>query len=320
MKIFPIKVEKATPKHYKFIEWKIHNVCNYDCSFCGNQHKDGSVRWLTLEKYKTYVDKLINLCNGEPVWIQLTGGEPTLFPQFIELVKYIKSKGAYVSLISNGARTLRWWKELKDEHVLDMMFITYHVEQTDDHQHIVDVLNLFHDEPIDVFCLITHVAELIAKGFAAQEYIQEHTGSSIFFKAMSIGAYDIYSKYTEEEFIKLKEKSHVFGKLRKSKVKSKIPDIHRLDSILRITNNDGSSYTVNPQNLMKDQENNFLGWSCDIGNDTMRIDSETVFRGVCEVGGARSLQDDDLSFTTDMIECTSKTCFCVSDLVSTKIK
>ena len=36
MKIFPIKVEKAIPTDQKFIEWKIHNVCNHDCSFCGN--------------------------------------------------------------------------------------------------------------------------------------------------------------------------------------------------------------------------------------------------------------------------------------------
>ena len=54
MKIFPIKVERSKPLAYKLIEWKLHNVCNHNCSFCGPAHKDGSVRWLTLEKYKLY--------------------------------------------------------------------------------------------------------------------------------------------------------------------------------------------------------------------------------------------------------------------------
>ena len=71
MKIFPIKVEKATQPDYKFIEWKIHNVCNHDCSFCGSRHKDGSQRWFSLEKYKEYTDKLVESCGDSPFWIQM---------------------------------------------------------------------------------------------------------------------------------------------------------------------------------------------------------------------------------------------------------
>lgn len=113
MKIFPIKVEKLIPKTYRFIEWKIHNVCNYNCSFCPSRHKNGSQRWFSLDQYKSYIDKLYHLCEGAPYWIQFTGGEPTLFPKLIELCQYIKSKNGLVSLISNGSRTLRWWEELK---------------------------------------------------------------------------------------------------------------------------------------------------------------------------------------------------------------
>ena len=80
MKIFPIKVEKAIPTDQKFIEWKLHNVCNHNCSFCGSRHKDGSQRWFSLEKYKEYTDKLVQACGDSPFWIQITGGEPTLFP------------------------------------------------------------------------------------------------------------------------------------------------------------------------------------------------------------------------------------------------
>ena len=50
----PIKLEKLITPRFKYIEWKLHNVCNYDCSFCGEEHKDGSNRWKDLDTYKMY--------------------------------------------------------------------------------------------------------------------------------------------------------------------------------------------------------------------------------------------------------------------------
>jgi len=161
MKIFPIKVEKATQVDYKFIEWKIHNVCNHNCSFCGSQHKDGSQRWFSLEKYKEYTDKLVEACGDSPFWIQITGGEPTLYPDLIPLLAYMKSKGAMISMISNGSRTIRWWKELQEENIIDYLFLTYHSEQTDNYQHIEEVINLFHNQPTEVICLLTHVYDTL---------------------------------------------------------------------------------------------------------------------------------------------------------------
>ena len=57
-------------------------------------------------------------------------------------------------LITNGSRTLRWWKECKDAKILDLLYVTYHPEQTTDYKHVAEVLNLFHDEPTKTNCLI----------------------------------------------------------------------------------------------------------------------------------------------------------------------
>ena len=152
MKIVPIKLEKLITPKFKSIEWKLHNVCNYDCSFCGSEHKDGSERWKDLETYKMYVDKLVKAAGDMPLWIQFTGGEPTLYPKITELLQYIKSKGAYTAMISNGTRTLRWWEEFKDADVIDNLYITFHTEQKADTVHIGKVLNLFHDKPVKVVC------------------------------------------------------------------------------------------------------------------------------------------------------------------------
>jgi organic radical activating enzyme len=320
MKTFPIKVERAAKTNLKFIEWKIHNVCNNDCSFCGSIHKDGSERWLTLEEYKEHVDLLANECNGEPFWFQLTGGEPTLFPELAELLRYMKHKNAYISLISNGSRTLRWWKELKEENLLDYLFLTYHSEQTTDYKHITDVINVFHDAPIRVVCLVTHVIGTIELAFEGADYIVENTGAVINLKSMVIGDYDIYQLYSPEQITKLKSLSIQEGKLRSSKARPAVIPAHRFYHNLKITNNDGTIKRIEPQLLMKNQENYFQGWECDIGRNNMRIDRDAVYSGVCGVGGKRKLSYENLSFTTDFIRCTSPECFCGTDMVATKIR
>ena len=115
MNVIPIKVESAVPVRFKAVEWMLHNVCNYNCSFCVPDAKEGSKRWLTLDEYKKYSDEIINATGGQPLRIQFTGGEPTLFPDLIELLSYIKRPNVYISLITNGSRTIRWWQELKEQ-------------------------------------------------------------------------------------------------------------------------------------------------------------------------------------------------------------
>lgn len=319
MKIFPIKVEKTVDTGIKFIEWKIHNVCNHDCSFCGSIHKNGSQRWLPLEKYKQHIDALAKACEGSPYWVQLTGGEPTLMPKLIELIRYLKLKGAFVSMISNGTRTLRWWKELKEEKLLDYLFLTYHSEQTGDYLHIAEVINLFHTEPIEVVCLITHEINSINKAFESYEYFKKHTGALITLKAMMIGKYDIYSLYTKEQLKFLKTANWNFGLNRETKVKTTIEPKYQINHTLKVTYNLGFARNIDPQVLMKDKQNEFYGWECNIGNLSMRIDSETIYRGVCEVGDSTNLNDGPPTFKSDYITCTAKQCVCGTDIISTKI-
>lgn len=315
---FPIRIEKETPWSYKMIEWEIHNVCNNNCSFCGPENKNGSRRWLTLAKYKEYVDKLAAACAGSPFWIQLTGGEPTLYPRLLELLSYIKEKGAFVSMISNGSRTLRWWKELRDAKILDYLFLTYHSEQTTDYQQTANVMNIFHDENVTVVCLITHVITSLELAFEAHSFIYKNTGGIILLKGMTIGSYDIYSMYTAEQLEKLKP-NYITG-LVPNKKKSTVPDNCKLDHRLRVTYNTGQQQVIEPQILIKAQDHSYLNWDCEVGVNTMRIDSDRLYRGVCKLGPVRSLEDDNIAFSTNSIKCTDRLCSCSTDMITTKTR
>ena len=70
---------------------------------------------------------------------------------------------------------------------------------------------------------------------------------------------------------------------------------------------------------MKMQQNKFLDWDCNIGSHNMRIDHDVIYRGVCQVGGERHLNDSNIGFTSDYVKCTSNQCFCGTDMIATKL-
>lgn len=318
--MIPIKIEKAEPQNYKVIEWFIHNVCNNDCSFCSKEFKDGSQRWYSLDEYKRIVDRLVTAACNEPLWIQITGGEPTLFPELLEVLEYIKSKGVYISLISNGSRTLRWWEELRKKQVIDLLNISYHSEQTTDYQHIIEVINLFHDAPTEVICLVTHVETSIELAFEAVQYLKENTGCIIIFKAIMMHHYNIFEKYTEKQLSILNTMNTVISNLRKTKRSNDVPKEHQINHTLLVTYDNGTKLKTDPQILLKSENNKFKGWSCDFGRKFMRIEGTKSYRGVCRVGDSTDIFSDTFGFSNDFLTCTNNQCVCSTDLISTKLR
>lgn len=317
MKVIPIKVERTPPLPYTVVEWKIHNVCNYNCSFCGLPSKDGSVRWLNIETYKSHIDKITNLCKDIPLKIQITGGEPTLFPDLIELLKYIKTKNAEVSLISNASRTLRYWEEVRNSGALDILFLTYHSEQTDNFEHIAEIVNLFHGEKTEVIILITHTIFTFDKAVKAQKYFKENTGVIIGLKAMVVGDYDIYSLYTQEQLNELKQLSWQTGNKRKTKVRNGL-NAYEPYHHFKIEYSNGETKIVEAQDLLKNNYNKFYGWNCHIGESSFRIDSEIIYRGVCGVGETQNLNQSQIKFFENPVFCDKPICVCTTDLLAKK--
>ncbi len=317
----PVKVQPLPIPRVNFIEWQIHNVCNYACSFCGPVHSGGDKRWLGLEESKKVVDKIAEACKSKPFWLQLTGGEPTLMPDLSELLQYIKDKGGYTSMISNGSRTIRWWTEIRDRKLLDMLYITYHPEQTSDIEHVVEVIQLFHNEPVETFCLITHVKNNIQDAFDAFDYIKTNTGTVITVKAMMVYDYDIYDLYTAEQSTRLKKMNWIHGDLSSTKIKSNIPEYKKHKAKLIEIYEDGTIQLRESQSIFKDRTNVYTGWKCNIGKTTLRINVDSIYRGVCGSGGVVGhVSDNEYRFSDDFITCESSSCFCGTDMISTKYK
>lgn len=74
--------------------------CNGNCIFCGVEHKS---ELFEPEKKLDKIKKIIDiLCDNGLLRINFFGGEPLVYPDIIEAVKYAKEKGLYTTLISNA--------------------------------------------------------------------------------------------------------------------------------------------------------------------------------------------------------------------------
>lgn len=74
--------------------------CNNRCPMCGvfNSKKDSDWKY-TLEELRQEIDKK-NIEEGDVVIV--SGGEPTIYEYFFELLKYLNEKKARITIFSNG--------------------------------------------------------------------------------------------------------------------------------------------------------------------------------------------------------------------------
>jgi len=108
----PIAVETHFPVPYQVL-WDLSRKCNYDCSYCWpavhnkvDPHKDYDLM------IKTFDNIIDNWAEGESIRWNFGGGEPTLHPEFINLMKHLKKRKQWTLVTSNGTRDYKYWKEL----------------------------------------------------------------------------------------------------------------------------------------------------------------------------------------------------------------
>ena len=81
---------------------EITDACNLDCPICLVHNRNQY--FMTLEEYQAIIDRLI-LCEGTLDVINLSGGEPTIHPQFFEMIDLsIRPEIVRISVSSNGLK------------------------------------------------------------------------------------------------------------------------------------------------------------------------------------------------------------------------
>jgi len=81
------------------IVWNFTNMCNLRCKHCYQNARRPLSDELTLEEKFKLIEELDEVGIAS---IALSGGEPTLHPDFIPVIKFAASKGIYTAVATNG--------------------------------------------------------------------------------------------------------------------------------------------------------------------------------------------------------------------------
>ncbi len=88
---------------------ELTNFCNLSCKHCYNLSGPDKNHFIDFDSLKTFVDKSVNEGVLE---FELTGGEPSAHPQFIEIVEYIAKKDIFsLAILTNGTLWKKDWLE-----------------------------------------------------------------------------------------------------------------------------------------------------------------------------------------------------------------
>jgi len=279
------------------VEWNLGKRCNYDCSYCPSSIHDNASPHTDINILEATVDKLSEI--GRPLRISLTGGEPCVHPYIEDLLEYFKRKDIFwVNLTTNGTRGYQWY--LNNETFFNHLVFSLHFEQ--DWTRIFDTILKFYDNT---------ERDFFVNVMAHHKYM--HNVKVVVKKFDEIGI-----KYAIRRIRWTEGNHNVFDDMRY--------DGKDLEWII------GQDATANPNcriddgevihanDVIKLHKNNFKGWSCAAGIESLMINWDgEVHRATCRVGGTLgNIYNDSFVLPSSPVICDRNYCTCAADIPLTK--
>lgn len=280
------------------------DICNYDCSYCFPGSKDN------IYRYQKDVDLLVNRFNNllsfykekhnkTKFFISICGGgEPTLYPNFIEFCSGIKSQhDVYFRIITNGSRTLRWWEE--NSKYLNEVMISCHGEFTDP-KHVTSVADYLTERSILTNVLVMMDANNWDKCVHNIEYMQTNSKHD-----WIIEAKPIYSSETHDVNFYTKEQTEfVSQSLKRIGSSTLLKNLDKLNPYKSIALYDDG--TVNPHRIneyLQNSQNSFYKWNCEVLNSELLITVDGKVHARCEkIPVDLNILSDDFSSKLELFE------------------
>lgn len=279
----------------------IHNVCNYSCSYCNDYHRDGSYRWpVDWKPYGDLISKLKETNNN--IYVEVLGGEPTLWPRFQEFVEYISGDDVFVEYATNASRTINYWDRFKAQNTF--VFLSWHHEHADD-DHFVKVADIMqHKASVSVPLMV------VPNNFERAKLLYNrlsHLNIEVTpkFTRTSINGVS-YFEYTDEQKKWITENG--FSRMKPFGIKWKIPQTLHFDGA-----------PLKFMSVLDQQLHRFKGYTCTAGIRRLMVEPDgNLKRCTKNVGGSLGNIFGEYILPTSPIVCTYEACPCKLDAVVEK--
>ena len=284
--IYPTKITSTRQSNTLEVTWDLTNLCNFNCRYCFPHANEGNYRVTAdldmlvtnfthlAEQYKTKLGK-------DQIHLKFGGGEPTLYKDFGELILKLKEKNnLYLGVISNGSRTLRWWQEYG--HLIDNANLSFHIAEgnVDHHIAVADTLATLGKK---VTVLVLMDPARWDECVAAVEHMKATSKQKWFIEVKTVvDVPGVTITYTDEQrqylMKELKQIPSLFWFIKNIKLIFN-GLLRRYQSIATLT--DGSILKASASGYASRGWNQFIGWSCDIGLETLYIKWTGEIKGSC---------------------------------------
>jgi len=322
-----ISIKSTQPANHLNIGWAISNVCNFKCRYCFPGSHEGDA---TSPKNVDLVSKnLLHLINHyrsklEKNFFHLTilGGEPTVWSQFGNFLEKIKlDKQIYVSVLTNGSRTLRWWEQYGE--LIDNLTLSLHVSQAD-LDHSIAVADTVYKKGKKVTIQVMMDTACWDECVKSISYMKEKSKYPWMIEAKPIVHSSVDYTVDQKSYLKnsMKRYPTIMWIIKNFK--------YLLNGHLRMTRslatfNDGSKLKAKDPDYILTGNTKFTDWNCDIGVESILIDQYGNINGSC---GQLLFQNTNIlnpnfvkEFSSNLgsVSCKMQSCTCMPATHASKI-
>lgn len=285
------------------VEWNLGKRCNFDCSYCPPEIHDNFSPHTDKKILFNAIDELVEI--GKPIRLSLTGGEPSVHPDIDELLDYASQKCDWINMTTNGTRKPGWYARLPVQHMV------FSIHFDNDHWRRVT----------DNVIMYTQELDQIGKNIPFQLNVMAHHEYMDQVRE-SVAAFDAYHiPYVVRRIRWTQAEDRDWFDDMKYQTKD-LEWIMNKDATARPNCVVDDEQLIHANDIIKKHMNNFKGWSCNAGLESLMINWDgEVHRATCRVGGSLgNIYNGTFTIPSEPIICTRKWCTCAADIPLTKVK
>jgi organic radical activating enzyme len=300
------------------LTWIINNICNRACDYCPSSLHDGQNHHYEWQHAERFVTELQG--RHDRIHVTISGGEPTMSPWLEDLVDLLRARNNTVGITSNGARTLRYYRQLAPK--LRYICLSYHPDP-EDPDFLAKALESSRHclTKINVMMPADHWAQ------ALEFYQQLSQHPSLTYEPVRITEWHPHAHgqasraYTPEQLAWFEQNkgrgaTRDLCDLYEQQQSTPTP----LQSQMELANGTGVAY-MDPTYLINTDQNHFAGWRCSQGLESLFV-QYTGQIGAANCGQNRNLgwiqHFELIQWPTAPVVCREQTCICSSDIYITK--
>lgn len=318
---FLTAIQPAIPEERQIhLCWMVSNLCDFKCSYCAPSNHNGTVRGPNLEATYKFLDQFLEQTKKfNLVHVSFTGGEPTLWRPFKEVVQNLESRGVEIGLTTNGQRNINFWDGIAEK--INWICLSFHTESADPDHFIKLISALETKTSVNVRVMMPPDATLWSRGYNLWKRLQQLDSSWGFFMEMvaledEFGKPSMLRLYSTEQLAILKSE-----RPRHSKVPQGVsPQNRKQVWTTREFYSDGTSQILNQPQLVLNNANKFRHWKCNAGTESIYIEGDgKIYKAGCKVDGViGSIDQENFRLPVKQVICPKESCFCGTDIAIKK--